>query len=243
MRFMKPRHLLTGVSVPVSALRTSAGCGTGEFADLIPLGEWCARVGLDLIQILPVNDTGWNTSPYSALSAFALHPLYLRLSGIPGAERFAPEIEAFREAASSARRLSYRDTLAFKLSIVERIFAATLIEVVESQAPVVCVDNTNLTRAERQPLVEVARLAHREPIAHVMPFEPLDVVYARKQEALRALARDPSGVKVNGFPCDRYEAIYRRYEEVCEDEGFVRILHEAIPLALRRETRRARRRT
>jgi predicted kinase len=124
---------------------------------------------------------------------------------------------------------------------VERIFAATLIEVVESQAPVVCVDNTNLTRAERQSLVEVARLAHREPIAHVMPFEPLGVVYARKQEALRALARDPSGVKVNGFPCDCYEAIYRRYEEVCEDEGFVRILREAIPLALRRETRRARR--
>ena len=124
MRFTKPRHLLTGVSVPVSALRTAAGCGTGEFADLVALGEWCAGIGLDLIQILPVNDTGWNSSPYSALSAFALHPLYLRLSEIPGSRPFAHEIEAFREGAASARRLSYRDTLAFKLSIVERIFAA-----------------------------------------------------------------------------------------------------------------------
>ncbi|MBE3064934.1 MAG: 4-alpha-glucanotransferase, partial [Spirochaetes bacterium] len=63
MRFTKPRHFLTGVSVPVSALRTVAGCGTGEFADLVQLGRWCAEVGLDLIQILPVNDTGWNSSP------------------------------------------------------------------------------------------------------------------------------------------------------------------------------------
>jgi 4-alpha-glucanotransferase len=124
MRFTKPRHPLTGVSIPVSGLRTAESCGTGEFADLVSLGTWCAGAGLDLIQILPVNDTGWNSSPYSALSAFALHPLYLRLTEVPGAERFEAEIRAFRETAEAHRRLSYRDTLAFKLSIVARAFAA-----------------------------------------------------------------------------------------------------------------------
>jgi len=123
MRFTRPPHLLTGVSVPVSALRTSEGCATGEFADLVPFGRWCAAAGLDLVQVLPVNDTGWNSSPYSALSAFALHPLYLRLTQIPGWEACADDIGAFRGAAESHRRLSYRETLSFKLSVVERLFA------------------------------------------------------------------------------------------------------------------------
>lgn len=123
MRFTKPRHLLTGVSVPVSALRTAESCGTGEFADLVSLGRWCAAAGLDLIQILPVNDTGLNSSPYSALSAFALHPLYLRLTEVPGAERFDAEIRGFREKAEAGRRLSYQEAVAFKLSVVERAFA------------------------------------------------------------------------------------------------------------------------
>lgn len=124
---------------------------------------------------------------------------------------------------------------------VERIFAATLIEVVESTVPVVCVDNTNLTRAERQPLVEVARLAWREPVACVMPLEPLAVTYARKQEALRMLSREDPGLKVHGFPRDRYEEVCRRYEEVRGDEGFVRVLQEASVAARRIPPRRARR--
>lgn len=124
MRFTKPPHLLTGVSVPVSALRSSESCGSGEFADLVPFGGWCAEAGVDLIQILPVNDTGWNSSPYSALSAFALHPLYLRLTDIAGVEPLAGEVAAFRASCERQKRLSYRDTLAFKLSVVERAFAA-----------------------------------------------------------------------------------------------------------------------
>ena len=48
---------------------------------------WCARAGLKVIQILPVNDTSathtWTDSyPYSAISAFALHPQYLNLSRV-----------------------------------------------------------------------------------------------------------------------------------------------------------------
>ena len=75
----------TGVAVPVTALLTKKSLGCGEFLDLIPFADFCAASGLSLIQILPVNDTGTESSPYSALSAFALHPLYIRIS----------EIEAF----------------------------------------------------------------------------------------------------------------------------------------------------
>jgi 4-alpha-glucanotransferase len=121
MRVAALDRTISGISIPVAALRTGTGCGTGEFADLAALGRWCRAVGLELIQLLPVNDTGTNSSPYSALSAFALHPLYLDLQAVAGSSRFAAELEDYRKAAS-AGRLSYARTRDFKLSLVQRIF-------------------------------------------------------------------------------------------------------------------------
>jgi 4-alpha-glucanotransferase len=123
VRFGPLEHPIAGVSVPLASLRSLQGCGTGEYPDLAALGQWCAACGLQLIQLLPINDTGSNASPYSALSAFALHPLYIRLSDVPGADSYAYEIEVFRTAAEARPRLAYGGTLAFKLSILERIFA------------------------------------------------------------------------------------------------------------------------
>jgi 4-alpha-glucanotransferase len=128
MRFAPLDRHFTGISVPVAALRTPADCGVGEFADLVPLGQWCRETGLDLVQLLPINDTGTNSSPYSALSAFALHPLYLNLDGVPGTARYAEEIARFRSDADK-RRISYPATLAFKLSIAERAYRDNAAEV------------------------------------------------------------------------------------------------------------------
>ncbi|HEY9594771.1 MAG TPA: 4-alpha-glucanotransferase, partial [Spirochaetia bacterium] len=139
MRFPTLDRHFTGVSVPVAALRTDRSCGVGEFADLPALGAWCRSAGLDLIQLLPVNDTGGNSSPYSAVSAFALHPLYLRLDDLPGAAACASELATFRaetaavESAVTGRkgsgraaggRFDYPRVLSFKLGIVERLFDA-----------------------------------------------------------------------------------------------------------------------
>ena len=121
MRFGTIDHPLTGVAVPVAALRSRASCGVGEYPDLAALGAWAADAGIEVIQLLPVNDTGSNSSPYSALSAFAVHPLYLRLEDVPGAKRYAAEIAAWRPKAEARPRLDYAGTLAFKLSVLERI--------------------------------------------------------------------------------------------------------------------------
>jgi hypothetical protein len=61
--------------------------GIGEFTDLKLLADWAARTGLKLIQILPINDTTatatWRDSyPYAAISAFALHPIYINLGKV-----------------------------------------------------------------------------------------------------------------------------------------------------------------
>ena len=74
----------TGVAVPVFSLNTKNNFGVGEFLDLKQLADWCEKVGMKMIQILPINDTrtddSWDNSyPYKAISTKALHPIYLNL--------------------------------------------------------------------------------------------------------------------------------------------------------------------
>jgi len=74
-----------GVSIPVFSLRSENSWGIGEFSDLRLLIDWVSDTKQRIIQILPVNDTTvnhkWTDSyPYSAISIYALHPIYLGLS-------------------------------------------------------------------------------------------------------------------------------------------------------------------
>ncbi|MCR4953526.1 MAG: 4-alpha-glucanotransferase [Treponema sp.] len=73
---------LTGTAIPLGALYTKENPCIGEYPDLIPFADFCKEAGLKLIQLLPVNDTGTQSSPYSGLSAFALHPIYIRIKDI-----------------------------------------------------------------------------------------------------------------------------------------------------------------
>ena len=107
-----------GVAIPVFSLRSENSFGVGEFADLKLLADWGSQAGLKLIQILPVNDTTathtWTDSyPYAAISAFALHPIYLNLSRVATGRNKARlkklEPERQRLNALDARGLRGRD--------------------------------------------------------------------------------------------------------------------------------------
>ena len=76
-----------GVAIPVFSIRSQNGMGIGEYADLKLLTDWTARIGMNIIQVLPVNDTiankTWQDSyPYAAISVFALNPLYINIPDI-----------------------------------------------------------------------------------------------------------------------------------------------------------------
>lgn len=79
MKYLEPNHPLTGVLTPLTTLKSQKSEGVGDFYDLKPLGQLVLKTNTPFIQILPINDTGDDPSPYNALSAFALHPLYLRM--------------------------------------------------------------------------------------------------------------------------------------------------------------------
>jgi 4-alpha-glucanotransferase len=85
--FDRPGFRGAGTAVPVFSLRTADDFGIGEFRDLRPLVNWAAATGQCILQLLPVNDTtrkgGWEDSyPYSPVSTFALHPLYIHLQDL-----------------------------------------------------------------------------------------------------------------------------------------------------------------
>lgn len=77
---VRPHH---GIAIPLFSLHSMHSYGIGEFTDLHMLIDWCASLGFDVIQLLPLNDTDGDISPYNAISAFALNPIFLGLASLP----------------------------------------------------------------------------------------------------------------------------------------------------------------
>jgi len=116
-----------GVAIPVFSLRSDAGCGVGEFADIKAMGDWAASVGLKMLQILPINDTTssrtWTDSyPYSAISVFALHPLYLRLDAMSHPPEDAAALAADRKRLNALKGVDYEAVMAVKWRVTRGIF-------------------------------------------------------------------------------------------------------------------------
>jgi 4-alpha-glucanotransferase len=119
----------TGVSIPVFSLRSKDSLGTGEFSDVRLLVDWAKKTGLKLIQILPVNDTSatgnWMDSyPYGAISAFALHPLYLNLSEMAGKKNasFLKPLKKIQRQLNELHEVDYEAVIELKTEIAKKIF-------------------------------------------------------------------------------------------------------------------------
>ncbi|KAL8460086.1 hypothetical protein ACS0TY_031848 [Phlomoides rotata] len=119
----------TGVAIPMFSVRSEEDVGVGEFLDLKILVDWAVESGFHLVQLLPINDTSvhgmwWDSYPYSSLSVFALHPLYLRVQALSEnlSEDIMQEIQQSRDALDK-KEVDYEATLATKLSIAKKIYS------------------------------------------------------------------------------------------------------------------------
>jgi 4-alpha-glucanotransferase len=129
MQFAHRGKFLSGIVAPLAALRSAGSPAVGEFPDLPALAELAASWDLGLIQLLPVNDSGAWSSPYSALSAFALHPLHLGVaalpeSGGPGGKKALAASAELAAAHASRPRLDYGALRSGKLAILRALFEA-----------------------------------------------------------------------------------------------------------------------
>jgi len=93
-----PDNKLAGILSPVSALRGQADLGVGDTAALVEFAGWAASKGFGLVQILPVNESGSDHSPYNILSSMAYEP-----STITTTPTWLPELSAEAFDAVCAR--------------------------------------------------------------------------------------------------------------------------------------------
>lgn len=119
----------TGIVVPISALYTKDCPSCGDFLALKDLADFCEKAGFSIVQLLPVNDTGTQSSPYSGLSAFALHPLFIRINALPefaaamkGNKAFATAYKAFEKELGYKKRFDYDAVLGEKTKLLHLLF-------------------------------------------------------------------------------------------------------------------------
>src|SRR5260221_10134712 len=118
-----------GVAIPVFSLRSKHSMGVGEFEDIKILIDWAVKCGLRLVQLLPVQDTTathtWLDSyPYAAISAFAMHPIYLNLEKCAG-RKYAELIKPLRKKQKELNELpelDYEQVVKIKLLTMKELY-------------------------------------------------------------------------------------------------------------------------
>ena len=115
-----------GVVVPVFSLRSKGSFGTGDFGDLLQLVRLAASTGMKAIQLLPVNDTTatatWHDSyPYSGISVYALHPLYIDPREWKETAAYVLH-EAEGKRLNSHKRLDYEAAFQLKMTFLRELF-------------------------------------------------------------------------------------------------------------------------
>ena len=75
---------IAGVTVPLFSLRGPDSWGIGDIGDLPAFADLCAGVGIGLVQLLPLGEiSGGDSSPYGAISAFGIDPIYVSIPLVP----------------------------------------------------------------------------------------------------------------------------------------------------------------
>ncbi|MGZ8537526.1 MAG: 4-alpha-glucanotransferase, partial [Flavisolibacter sp.] len=118
-----------GLAIPVFSLRSNNSFGIGEFTDIKLLVDWSVDVGLKLIQLLPVNDTSathsWKDSyPYAAISAFALHPIYINLEKVAGKKhgQIIKSLSKKQKQLNQLAEIDYEQVIHFKVNALRELY-------------------------------------------------------------------------------------------------------------------------
>lgn len=129
-RMAAPAWKGAGVGLPVFSIRTRQSFGVGDFGDMKLFIDWSARVGMKLIQVLPLNDTiGTHTNadvlPYAAITAFALNPLFLNLPAmgkLPATHPMQKEYKRKQSELNDSKLVDFLEVVNFKLAYARELY-------------------------------------------------------------------------------------------------------------------------
>lgn len=132
---------LAGILVPVFSIRGEGDLGIGDVNSLREFIGFASEAGFGFVQLLPVNETGPDNSPYNAISSVAIEPMTLDCT--PRALRDLTK-EAFEEvladydmAALNAGSVNYAAVRRLKHDLLRRAFdrfCDTVFKKVDSRA-------------------------------------------------------------------------------------------------------------
>ncbi|EDY18518.1 4-alpha-glucanotransferase [Chthoniobacter flavus Ellin428] len=123
---LSPDHKLAGLLAPLFALRGKHDLGVGDLGALREFVDWAAEQGFRVVQLLPVNETGNDNSPYNAISSVALDPLTIEITPEALPDLSAEDIEKITSSADlkalRAGAVIYAEMKELKWVLLERAF-------------------------------------------------------------------------------------------------------------------------
>jgi 4-alpha-glucanotransferase len=113
------RH--AGILLPLFSMPSSRSWGIGEIADIPLVAGWLHQGGQDLLQLLPINEMAvGQRSPYSAMTAMAIDPIYISVhaleefQAIGGEQAMSRAWQADLAAVRSTTTIDYARVRALK---------------------------------------------------------------------------------------------------------------------------------
>jgi 4-alpha-glucanotransferase len=126
-RFHAGRH--AGVLIPLFSIPSGRSWGIGEIGDIARFASWLRGAGHDFIQLLPVTEIAADeTSPYSAMTAMAIDPIYISLPDVPefqaigGESISSPPARYAIDAVRRSPRVRYDAVRALKRAALRAAF-------------------------------------------------------------------------------------------------------------------------
>src|SRR5207245_9723275 len=124
---LSPENRIAGILVPLFALRGKDDLGIGDTGALREFIDWVAGIGFKLVQLLPVNETGADNSPYNAISAMAIEPATLHLTPNSPQDLTREDFDASLSDVDLPRlragSVNYRCVKELKRRLLEKAFA------------------------------------------------------------------------------------------------------------------------
>ena len=124
---LSPDKKIAGVLVPLFALRGENDLGIGDLGALREFIDWAAEIGFKLVQLLPINETGSDSSPYNAISAMAIEPTTLHLAPNAPEDLTREDFDAVTADVDLANlrhgEVKYRQVKKLKRRLLEKAFA------------------------------------------------------------------------------------------------------------------------
>ncbi|HEV3139859.1 MAG TPA: 4-alpha-glucanotransferase [Vicinamibacterales bacterium] len=119
-----------GVLIPLFSCPSTTSWGIGDIADIAPVCRWLAGAGASVLQLLPINEMApGQQSPYSAISAMAVDPIFISLPAVEDFEAIGGEASmladdrAALDAVRTSARIDYMSVRRLKRAALGASFA------------------------------------------------------------------------------------------------------------------------